>query len=226
MRRDSRASGCSTPSSSSTPTTARRRSSRRPASSVAAIAAISPSRPRCCSPASSAANAAATSGSSSSRSRAARPSAPNEPGNSSRIASASSRSPRSARMRASASPASARRGLELERAAQVLLAAGLDERVGLGGQQLVEEARDDGRRLRAGELGGDGAVLERLDGGDALDPEGGGEALVGVRVELGERDLAAALVHRRLEHRGELAARPAPLGPEVDDDRAASASAR
>ena len=38
------------------------------------------------------------------------------------------------------------------------------------------------------------AVLERLDGGDALDPERGGEALVGVRVELGERDLAVALV--------------------------------
>src|SRR6185503_12135092 len=70
--------------------------------------------------------------------------------------------------------------VELERAAQVLLAARLDERVGLGGEQLVEEARDDRRRLRAGELGRDGAVLERLDGGDALDPERGGEALVGV----------------------------------------------
>ena len=50
-------------------------------------------------------------------------------------------------------------------------------------------------------------------------PEGGGEALVGVRVDLRERDLALALGDRLLEHRRELAARAAPRGPEVDDDR-------
>ena len=67
-----------------------------------------------------------------------------------------------------------------------------DERVGLGRQQRVEEALDLGSRLRAGELGGDAAVLERLDGRDPLDPEGVRDRRVGVRVELRERDLAVA----------------------------------
>ena len=118
------------------------------------------------------------------------------------------------------------RGLERERAAQVVLAAGLDERVGLGRQQGVEEPRHGGRRLRADELGHDRPVAERLDGGDALDPERRGDALVGLGVELGERDLAVALGHGLLEHGRELPARAAPRGPEVDDDRHACASAR
>ena len=93
-------------------------------------------------------------------------------------------------------------GLDLERLPQRRLVAGRDERVGLGGEELVEEALDDRGRLRADELGDDPAVLEGLDGGDALDPEGGGEPLVGVGVELGERDLALALGDEALEHWG------------------------
>ena len=46
-------------------------------------------------------------------------------------------------------------GLERERAAEIVLAAGLDQRVGLGGQQRVEEAGDLRGRLRAEELGHD-----------------------------------------------------------------------
>ena len=122
---------------------------------VAAIAAISASRPRCCSPASSAANASASSASSSSRSRAARPSAANEPGNSLEDRERVLALAAVGRMRASATAGVGAAGLELERAAQVRLAAGRDERVGLGGHQRVEEARDDGRRLRADELGDD-----------------------------------------------------------------------
>src|SRR5215211_6877402 len=110
-------------------------------------------------------------------------------------------------------------GLQLERAAQVRLGAGRHERVGLGRQQRVEEARDRRGRLRARELGFEAAVLERLDGRDALDPERRGETLVRVGVDLRERDPAAALLHRLLEHRRELPARPAPGGPEVDDHR-------
>src|SRR5215217_1051855 len=87
-------------------------------------------------------------------------------------------------------------GLQLERAAQVRLGAGRHERVGLGRQQRVEEARDRRGRLRARELGFEAAVLERLDGRDALDPERRGETLVRVGVDLRERDPAAALLHR------------------------------
>src|SRR5919109_1359234 len=109
------------------------------------------------------------------------------------------------------------RGLELERAAQVLLGAGLDERVGLRRQQRVEEARDRRGRLRARELGLEAAVLEGLDGRDALDPERRGEPRVRVGVDLRQRDPVAALLDRLLEHRRELPARRAPRGPEVDD---------
>ena len=63
------------------------------------------------------------------------------------------------------------RRLELERTAQRVLIADLDERVGLGRQEGVEEALDHLRRLGADELVDDGAVLEGLDGRDALNPE-------------------------------------------------------
>src|SRR5918997_1483246 len=109
-------------------------------------------------------------------------------------------------------------GLELQRAAEVLLGPGLDQRVGLGRQQRVEEALDVGGRLRAHELRHDPAVLERLDGRDALDAEGSGHARVGVRVDLGQRDLALAGGDRLLEHGGQHPAGAAPGGPEVDDD--------
>src|SRR4029079_5729427 len=105
---------------------------------------------------------------------------------------------------------------ELERAPQVLLAAGLDQRVGLRRHQRVEEPLDPGWRLASDDLGDHGAVAERLHGRDALDPERGGDARVRIRVELGERHLARARGDGGLEDRGELAARPAPLGPEVD----------
>ena len=108
-------------------------------------------------------------------------------------------------------------GLELQRPPQGGLVARLDQRVGLGGEQVVEELLDARRRLGADELGHDAGVLEGLDRGDALDPEGGGDLGIGVGVELGECDLALALGHQALEHRRELAARTAPLGPEVDD---------
>ena len=132
----------------------------------------------------------------------------------------------SARIRASATPASARRRLELQRAAQVVLGARRDQRVGLGGHQRVEEARDHGGRLRAGELGLDAAVLERLHGRDALDPERGGEARVGLGVDLGQRDLAGALVDGLLEHGRELAARARTRRPRSRRPPAAAASAR
>ena len=74
------------------------------------------------------------------------------------------------------------------------------------------------RRLRADELVDDPAVLEGLDGRDALDAEARGELRVGVGVDLGQDDLALALGGRLLEQRRELAAGPAPLRPEVDDD--------
>jgi hypothetical protein len=110
------------------------------------------------------------------------------------------------------------RGLELERAPQRRLVAGRDERVGLTGHEGVEEALDLRGRQRADELVDDPPVAERLDGGDALDAEGLRDARVGVGVELGEHDLALARVRGLLEQRAEHATRPAPLGPEVDDD--------
>ena len=109
--------------------------------------------------------------------------------------------------------------LELERAPERLLVAARRQLVRLGGHQPVEEVRHLGRRERARELGGHAAVAERLDGRDALDAEGGLEPRVRVDVDLRELDPARPLGHGALEHRGELPARAAPLGPEVDHHR-------
>src|SRR5688500_394269 len=83
--------------------------------------------------------------------------------------------------------------------------------------QLVEELRDRRGRLRADELGDDVAVPERLDGGDAAHAVALGE--LGVRVDVHLDELDVVLFRRALEHRSELMARAAPVGPEVDDDR-------
>ena len=109
-------------------------------------------------------------------------------------------------------------GLELHRAAQRVLVALGDEAVGLGGEQRVQEAVDRRGGLGPDELGHHAAVAEGLDRRDALDPEGAGHARVRVDVELGQLDLALTGGHGLLDHRPELAARAAPLGPEVDDD--------
>ena len=108
-------------------------------------------------------------------------------------------------------------GLELQRAAQVRLAAGGHEAVGLRGHEPVEEARDLRGRDGADELVDDLAVLEGLHGRDRLDAEGLGDLRVGVGVDLDEFN-AVALVDGLLDHGPEGAARAAPFGPEVDDD--------
>ena len=107
--------------------------------------------------------------------------------------------------------------IELERAAKGLLVVSGGEQLRLGRRETIEEGRDLRRRDGAGELGGDLAVLEGLDGGDALNLKARGELLVGVDVDLGELHLALALRRFGLQGRPELAARAAPLGPEVDD---------
>lgn len=106
----------------------------------------------------------------------------------------------------------------LEGGAQRLLVARGSELVGLGGHELVEEALDLGRRDGAHELAGDLAVTEDLHGGNAPYAERGREHLVGVHVNLGELDRAAARANGLLERWAELPAGPAPFGPEVHDD--------
>ena len=110
-------------------------------------------------------------------------------------------------------------GIEVESASQRGFVVGIGEAVGFGRREAVEERLDLGRRNGAGELRGDLTVLEGLDGGDSLYTELRSERLVGVDVDLGQVDLAAALAGLGLERRAELTAGAAPLGPEVDDDR-------
>ena len=64
------------------------------------------------------------------------------------------------------------RRLELHRAAQRLLVAARHELFGLGGQQRVQETLNGRGGLGADELGDHLATAKRLDGGDALDAEG------------------------------------------------------
>ena len=110
-------------------------------------------------------------------------------------------------------------GVELERRAQRGLVTGGDQRVGLRGDQVIEEPVDDGLRLDADELVDDLPVAERLDGRDSLDPVALGERLVGVGVDLRENGLALAGVGRGLEHGAERLARATPARPEIDDHR-------
>ena len=107
--------------------------------------------------------------------------------------------------------------VDLECAAQRLLVAAQGKLIRLRGHERVEEPLHLGRRERSGELRGHLAVPEGLDRGNALDLERGREALVGVRVHLGQLDLPGARLGGTLERRRELAAGTAPLGPEVHD---------
>ena len=200
--------------------------SRRSGSVASAIASWSDSSAAAKSPASQAANAASSRGPPASspfgresRARAARPSARKSPRSGSSSSRAASGSPRASSSLPSPAAATSMAGIELERPAQRGLVSLRGELVGRRGDERVEPGLDLGRRDRSGELGDHLPVAKRLHRRDALDPEAGREALIRVDVDLRQLDLAGALGDRGLERRAELAARPAPLGPEVDDDR-------
>ena len=95
---------------------------------------------------------------------------------------------------------------------------------GLGGRlnrrldESVEEAVDLAGRDRAVELRDDDAVLEGLDGRDALDLERLCKSGIRLGINLGELDRTAATRDGGFERGGELLTRPAPFGPEVDHD--------
>ena len=90
--------------------------------------------------------------------------------------------------------------------------------VGLGGGEAVEEPLDRRGRLDADELVHHPAALERLDGGDPLNPVLLGDPRVGVGVDLRQDDVALARGRRLLEQRSQRPAGATPGGPEVDDD--------
>ena len=121
------------------------------------------------------------------------------------------RSPRS-----SAASAASRRGSSASSGA---VAGARDRAAGGGAHQLGDELPRLLLRDRAGELGDQLALPDRLDRGDALDPQALRECGVGVDVDLGQHPGAAALRGEALQHRGELLARAAPLGPQVEHDR-------
>ena len=220
MRRDSRATGCSTPSSSSTPTTERRRSSRRSGSSVAGIAPIS-----------SSSAALELAGVERLRTRpqllvVLQPQPRGEALGRERAvhAARAARAPRRARRgrracRASGTAASARPGSSSSARRSSASPPAATSASASEGTSSSRKRSTAGAGCAPDELGDDLAVLERLHGRDALDPVARlRDARVGVRVELGQRDLPVARADGLLEHRRQRAARPAPGGPEVDDD--------
>src|SRR5215217_6639329 len=109
--------------------------------------------------------------------------------------------------------------VKLECTAQVVLVTASREPVRLGRYERVEEALHLGGWPCAGELRGHAAVPERLHGGDSLNAEGGLQPRVPLDVDLGQLDLAGTGLRGALEHRRQLLARTAPVGPEVHDDR-------
>ena len=125
-------------------------------------------------------------------------------------------------MRASWTRTSARAGSSSIASRSDCLVAGREQRVGGLGHEPLDEALDDGRRLRAGELVDELAVAERLDVRDALDAVAARDVRVRVDVDLDELDGAVGGVHGALDHGRELVTRAAPLGPEVDEHRHAA----
>ena len=83
---------------------------------------------------------------------------------------------------------------------------------------LLDETAQLGLGDRPGEAGDELALPDHEDDGDRLHLERLGEARVGVDVDLDEEPRARVLDGELLQERRELLARPAPLGPEVDDD--------
>ena len=191
---------------------------RRPSGSASSSRSSARSR----SPASSAAKASprSTSSARSSRMRAARPSALEAPGAPSTSRSASSSSPRRCSSRGQARRRRRRVcGWSSSARRSEASSPGSTRRSASEGTRPSKKRSTCARRLRADELVDDAAVLERLDGRDALDAEGLRDARVGVRVELGQHDLAARGPGPPARARREQPARAAPRGPEVDDDR-------
>jgi hypothetical protein len=106
-------------------------------------------------------------------------------------------------------------GFELHRAPQGGFIALGHEPVSLGWDELVKEALDGQRWLSSHELRRHRSVPEGLDSWDALNPEGAGQVLVRVDVDLDQIDLAGPPLGGPLEHRTQLPAGGAPLSPEI-----------
>src|SRR4051794_26140546 len=113
------------------------------------------------------------------------------------------------------------RRLELERLAQRRLVTLGHQLVSLAGRRRQASDELAHRRLgqRPDEAVDDLAVLDGIHGRDRLDLEGLGDLRVAVDVDLGELDGAVRLGHHLLDRRAQCAARPAPLGPQIDDHR-------
>jgi hypothetical protein len=95
----------------------------------------------------------------------------------------------------------------------------MNQLLGRGGQERIEELLYGRTRSRADELGGDTAVPERFHRGDALDLVRLGQPWVGVDIDLDQVELARASCRRSLEDRAQLTAGTAPFSPEIDYDR-------
>ncbi len=95
------------------------------------------------------------------------------------------------------------------------------------GQDLVERAGQLAFGARAGEVGDRLALEDRVDRRDLLDPELGGDHFLFVDVELDQLDALVRIIGGDLlEHRRELLARPAPFGPEIEQNQRVHAGAR
>ena len=85
--------------------------------------------------------------------------------------------------------------------------------------ELLEPLKNLGLGERADEPRDFTAVAERMHGGDTLDAEGRGDVRIRIDVDLRQHPRAVRFAREPLEHRRQLTARAAPLGPEIDDDR-------
>ncbi len=96
----------------------------------------------------------------------------------------------------------------------------VDRRAGIVDAQLFDEGTQFGFGLGAHEAVDGTAAAEGIDGRDRLDAQLRGDALVLVDVDLDQLDLAVGFLDHLFDGGPQLAARPAPGRPEIDDHRA------
>ena len=105
------------------------------------------------------------------------------------------------------------------------LVGGLQEVLRLAAELVLGDARDEVRDLALGQRAEEAVGRLAVDEGDhrrdRLDAHLARNGRMLVDVHLGELDLALGGLDDLLQHRGELLARPAPLGPEIDQHRLA-----
>ena len=83
----------------------------------------------------------------------------------------------------------------------------------------LDKALKRGERLHADQLTNRAAITEQHQGRQATHPELPGQRLLGIRIDLDDRQRTEEFIGERIDDRGKRAARRAPRRPEINQNR-------